>query len=47
VGGDVDVDFDVVAAGYIAVTPLRYDLLHAEFLSDLATWDLDRECHGV
>ena len=36
-----DTDFDVVGRGCVAVTPLRYDLLDAELLADLATWDLD------
>jgi len=39
----VDTDFDVVAAGAVAVTPLRYDLLDQQLLADLAGWDLDRE----
>jgi 5'-nucleotidase len=39
----VDTDFDVVAAGAVAVTPLRYDLLDPELLADLAGWDLDLE----
>jgi 5'-nucleotidase len=39
----VDTDFDVVASGAVAVTPLRYDLLDPELLADLATWDLDLE----
>jgi 5'-nucleotidase len=39
----VDTDFEVVAAGCVAVTPLRYDLLDAELLADLAAWDLDPE----
>jgi len=38
-----DADFEVVAAGYVAVTPLRYDLLDVELLADLAAWDLDLE----
>jgi len=38
-----DTDFDVVGRGCVAVTPLRYDLLDAELLADLATWDLDLE----
>ena len=29
--------------GCVAVTPLRYDLLDAELLADLAAWDLDLE----
>jgi len=39
----VETDFDVVAAGAVAVTPLRYELLDAALLSDLAGWDLDLE----
>ena len=39
----VDTDFDVVASGAVAVTPLRYDLLDPSLLSDLAGWDLDLE----
>jgi 5'-nucleotidase len=36
-----DTDFDVVAGGAVAVTPLCYDLLDPELLADLATWELD------
>lgn len=39
--GEVAVDFAVVADGYVAVTPLRYDLLDAALLSDLDSWDFD------
>ena len=39
----VDTDFDVVAAGAVAVTPLRYDLLDPDLLTDLASWNLDLE----
>jgi 5'-nucleotidase len=39
----VDTDFDVVASGAVAVTPLSYDLLDPGLLSDLAGWDLDLE----
>lgn len=39
----VDTDFDVVASGAVAVTPLRYDLLDPQLLADLASWDLDLE----
>jgi len=39
----VDTDFEVVAAGCVAVTPLRYDLLDAGLLADLAVWDLGLE----
>ena len=38
-----DTDFDAVAAGFVALTPLRYDLLDEELLADLAAWDLDLE----
>jgi 5'-nucleotidase len=36
-------DFDVVAQGYVAVTPLRYALLDEALLCDLHSWDLDGE----
>jgi 5'/3'-nucleotidase len=39
----VEADFDVVASGAVAVTPLRYDLLDPDLLADLASWDLDLE----
>lgn len=39
----VEVDFDVVARGCVAVTPLRYDLLDPVLLADLASWELDLE----
>jgi 5'-nucleotidase len=42
-GDWVDTDFDVVAGGAVAVTPLRYDLLDPHLLADLASWDLDLE----
>jgi 5'-nucleotidase len=42
-GPEAAIDFDVVAEGYVAVTPLRYDLLDAAFLRELDTWDLDGE----
>jgi 5'-nucleotidase len=42
-----DTDFEVVAAGCVAVTPLRYDLLDPALLADLATWDLDLEHQRV
>jgi 5'-nucleotidase len=49
-GDWVDTDFDVVASGGVAVTPLRYDLLDPDLLADLAGWNLDlerlRERHG-
>jgi 5'-nucleotidase len=36
-----DTDFDVVARGDVAVTPLRYDLLDQDLLAGLASWNLD------
>jgi 5'-nucleotidase len=36
-------DFDVVAGGSVAVTPLRYDLLDPDLLVELASWELDLE----
>lgn len=46
----VPIDFDVVASGAVAVTPLRYDLLDPDLLAELAGWNLDlerlRERHG-
>jgi len=42
----VPTDFDVVAAGYIALTPLRYDLLDRGLLARLTAWDLDVEAVG-
>ena len=42
-GDWVDTDFDVVASGAVAVTPLNYDLLDPDLLTDLASWDLDLE----
>ncbi len=39
----MDTDFDVVASGAVAVTPLRYDLLDPGLLADLAGWELDLE----
>jgi 5'-nucleotidase len=38
-----ETDFDVVAGGAVAVTPLSYDLLDPDLLEDLAGWDLDLE----
>ena len=38
-----ETDFDVVASGAVAVTPLTYDLLDPALLEDLAAWDLDLE----
>ena len=37
---EIGVDFDVVAGGYVAVTPLHYDLLDAQLLCELHSWDL-------
>ncbi len=42
-GDWVETDFDVVASGAVAVTPLNYDLLDPDLLADLAGWDLDLE----
>lgn len=39
----IDSDFEVVAAGRVAITPLHYDLLDAEMLARLATWHFDLE----
>lgn len=36
-----DTDFEVVAAGYVALTPLRYDLLDTALLAEIAAWDWD------
>jgi 5'-nucleotidase len=36
-----DTDFEAVTQGYVAVTPIRYDLLDAGLLAELASWDLD------
>lgn len=36
-------DFDVVGAGFVAVTPLRADLLDTEQLARLSSWDVDLE----
>jgi len=40
---EMAIDFDVVAEGFVAVTPLRYDLLDEAFLCELGSWDLDLE----
>ncbi len=40
---DTPVDFEVVEQGYVAVTPLRYDLMDTGLLHDLCTWNLDQE----
>lgn len=42
-GGWADTDFDVVGRGYVAVTPLHYDLLDLELLATLADWGLGLE----
>ena len=39
----VETDFEVVAARYVAVTPLHYDLLDAGLLGELDAWELDPE----
>jgi 5'-nucleotidase len=36
-------DFEVVAQGSVALTPMRYDLLDPEALAGLREWDLDLE----
>jgi len=36
-------DFEVVAQGCVALTPMSYDLLDAEALAGLRDWDLDLE----
>lgn len=38
-----DTDFEAVAEGFVAVTPLRYDLLDAALLAELPDWNLDFE----
>jgi 5'-nucleotidase len=40
VAADTDTDIDVVARGAVAVTPLRYDLVHSGLLAGLAGWGL-------
>ena len=35
-----DTDVDLVARGFVAVTPIHYDLLDARMLADLSSWDL-------
>ena len=40
-GGDLGTDFDVVADGYVALTPLRYDLMDDAALPGLAEWRFD------
>jgi 5'-nucleotidase len=42
-GDWADTDFDVVARGCVAVTPLRYDLLDPGLLAELVSWELDPE----
>ena len=39
--GDLSTDFDVVAEGYVALTPLRYDLMDQAALAGLADWRFD------
>ena len=34
-------DFEAIEQGYVAVTPLNYDLLDASLLEQLAAWDFD------
>lgn len=35
----LDTDAGVLAAGYVAVTPLHYDLTHHDLLAETAQWD--------
>jgi 5'-nucleotidase len=46
-GDWTDTDFEVVARGAVAVTPLSYDLHDPDLYADLATWDLDLEALRV
>jgi 5'-nucleotidase len=45
-GNPAATDFDVVAAGAVAVTPLRHDLLDADLLAELGDWRLGMERIG-
>lgn len=36
-----DTDVELVGLGYVAVTPVHYDLLDATMLAELSAWDLD------
>jgi 5'-nucleotidase len=36
-----DTDIEVLGLGYVAVTPMHYDLLDATMLAELSAWDLD------
>lgn len=45
--GGVAADVDLVAEGYVAVTPLRYDLLDEDVLCDLFSWRFDEEHPGA
>ena len=38
-----DTDVEVVGLGFVAVTPMHYDLLDATMLAQLSSWDLDLE----
>ncbi len=38
-----DTDVEVVGLGYVAVTPMHFDLLDATMLAELSAWDLDLE----
>jgi 5'-nucleotidase len=42
-GDWTDTDFDVVARGCVAVTPLSYDLLDDALLAELLSWEFDAE----
>lgn len=43
VAPEADVDMDVVAAGAVSFTPLRFDLVHTGLLAELSDWLLDLE----
>jgi 5'-nucleotidase len=36
-----DTDIELLALGFVAVTPIHYDLLDAAMLAQLSAWDLD------
>jgi 5'-nucleotidase len=38
-----DTDIELLALGYVAVTPIHYNLLDAAMLARLSVWDLDLE----
>ena len=41
VGEWVDTDIELLALGFVTITPMRYDLLDAAMLAQLSLWDLD------